>query len=80
MKTPTYLLDPGEFQRWMDNPTTREFLGYLRDRQQALMAAWGRGVSTTVEQQAAAVLLGQLADLSFEMIEREYRDEEPDGE
>lgn len=75
MKTPTYLLDREEFQRWMDHPVTVEFRSYLRDRQMALMQAWGRGVSLPVETQAQAVLLGQLVELNFEMIEREYRDE-----
>lgn len=76
MKIPTHLLDRAEFQNWRDNPVTVEFLGFLRDRQQALMVAWGRGLSLTPEEQAQAVLLGQLADLSFEMIAEEYRGDE----
>ena len=62
------ILDKEEFQRWRDHPLTKEFLTLLGNRQRDLMEAWGRGHSLTPEQQAGAVLLGQLAGLSFEYV------------
>lgn len=58
------ILDKEEFQRWRDHPLTVEFLGVLRQRRSDLMEAWGRGQFLSPEQQAQAVLLGQLAGVS----------------
>lgn len=69
---PKHLLDPEAFQAWKAQPQTQEFLQFLADRQADLMLAWGQGVSLMPEHQAQAVLLGQLADLSFEMIVAQY--------
>ena len=66
------LLDPEEFQRWKDCPLTQCFLNYLRDRQSDLMLAWGRGLVVLPEEQAQAVVLGQLAEIRFEDIEQQY--------
>lgn len=71
--TPILLADKAEFQRWADSPATVEFLSYLRERQLHLMQAWGRGLALTVEQQAQAVLLGQLAELTWEDLAQQYR-------
>lgn len=60
-----HLNSPEGFQAWKDSPATQEFLGLLGQRQRDLMAAWGRGASLTPEQQAQAVLLGQLSRIRF---------------
>ena len=60
------ILEPEEFQRWKDQPLTREFLKVLAKRRQALMEGWGSGQMLTPEQQSQAVLLGQLAAVSFD--------------
>ena len=60
------------FQAWKDNPLTREYLQYLRDRQSNLKEAWARGKLLTVEQQAQAVLLGQLAEMGWDEIAAQY--------
>ena len=66
------LLNPEALREWKASPLTQDFLAYLRDRQMDLMQAWGRGVLWNPEQQAQAVLLDQLADLSSEMIAQQY--------
>lgn len=66
------LMEPEAFQAWKDSPLTRGYLAALRQRQTDLMAAWGRGQAMSVENQAAAVLLGQLADLSHEDFMAEF--------
>jgi hypothetical protein len=63
------ILEAEEFQRWKDNPLTREFLSLLAQRQPALTEAWGRGVQMAPEQQAQAVILGQLAQVRFEDVQ-----------
>lgn len=60
------IMEQEQFQAWRDNPLTQEFLGLVRKRQQELTAAWGRGLPLSPEQQAQAVLLGQLAGISFD--------------
>lgn len=69
---PTLLLDPGEFRAWKDHPTTVEFLRFLKDRQMALAEAWARGTVWSPEQQAQAVLLGQLAEISSADVAEQY--------
>ena len=61
-----------EFQRWTEHPGTVAFLEYLRDRQEALMVAWARGSQMAPEQQAQAVMLGQLVSLSADEIASDY--------
>jgi hypothetical protein len=63
------ILEEAEFQRWKDNPLTREFLSLLGKRQLNLMEAWGRGQPMAPEQQAQAVILGQLAQVRFEDVQ-----------
>jgi hypothetical protein len=63
------ILEPEEFQRWKDSPLTQEFLSLLKARQQNLMEAWGRGQPVSPEQQAQAVILGQLAQVRFEDVQ-----------
>mgnify|MGYP001558742868 CR=1 FL=1 len=76
------LLDPEQFQAWKANPLTQDYLAYLADRRSNLMEAWASGQwgADKVELQAQAVLLGTLAELSFEMIEDQYRKPEPEAE
>lgn len=68
------LLDRDQFQRWKDSPLTQGFLAYLRDRQSDLTRAWGKGLvgSNLPEVQAQAVVLGQLAEISFEDLQQQY--------
>jgi len=54
------------FQAWKDHPLTKDFRALLLLKQQRLMEAWGRGHPMMPEEQAQAVLLGRLADLSHE--------------
>jgi hypothetical protein len=68
---PSRLTDPAAFQEWTAHPTTQEFLAFLKSRQSDLMEAWGRGTALTVEQQAQAVLLGQLSAIRCDDV-REY--------
>lgn len=68
------------FQAWKDSPLTKEFLQYLKDRQQDLCLAWGVGKTLTVEQQAQAVLLNQLAGISWDEIVEQYKIEVSDGQ
>lgn len=58
--------DRDSFQEWKDHPGTRDFLAYLAERQSRLMEAWGQGANLSPEEQAAAVLLGNLSKVSFE--------------
>lgn len=60
------ILEPEEFQRWRDQPLTGEFLGLLKLRRQHLMEAWAGGMPLTPEQQAQAVLLGQLSEVRLD--------------
>ena len=69
------ILEREEFQAWKASPVTAEFLSLLAARQQALMAAWGSGSPLTPEQQAQAVILGQLARIRFS--EADQRENEP---
>lgn len=62
------ILEQAEFQRWKENPLTKDFLSLLAKRQASLMEAWGRGVPMAPEQQAQAVVLGQLAEISFDAV------------
>jgi hypothetical protein len=78
-KIPTLLLDREQFQAWKDHPVTVEFFQYLRARQWALMQAWGRGQIWSPEQQAQAVLLGQLAEISLADVAEQYDVEVSDG-
>lgn len=71
-KIPALLLDPEQFQAWKEHPVTAEFLRFLKDRQRGLMEAWGRGVALCPEQQAQAVLLGQLAGISSAEVAEHY--------
>lgn len=58
------------FQEWKDSPGTRDFLAYLGERRKALMEAWAEGLMVSPEQQAQAVLLSRLCQISFkDMIE-----------
>lgn len=76
------ILEREGFQQWKDNPLTREFLSLLANRQLGLMEAWGRGQPLSPEQQAQAVILGKLAEVSFEDVEEMagIEREEPNGE
>ena len=53
------------FQAWVDRKETQEFLALLRSKQLRMMEEWGSGRTWEAEQQAQAVLLGQLARLRF---------------
>jgi hypothetical protein len=55
------ILEPEEFQRWKDSQATKEFLSLLSRRRSNLMEAWAAGQPLAPEQQAQAVLLGQLS-------------------
>lgn len=70
------LTSPEEFQGWRDHPLTKEFLGLLLKRQRRLMEGWGSGRTMSAEEQAQAVLLGQLGRLRFSETEQ---DEGPRG-
>lgn len=74
------LINREEFQRWADHPGTKAFMTYLADGQRALMKAWAAGKSLVPEQQAQAVLLGQLVRVSSDDIARQYGVEAPDAE
>lgn len=63
------ILEREGFQQWKDSPLTQEFLSLLGKRQSALMESWGQGVHLLPEQQAQAVILGQLAEVSFEDVQ-----------
>jgi hypothetical protein len=73
------LTDPEVYQGWKDSPQTQAYLQILNQRRLYLMEEWARGRMTTPEQQAQAVLLTQLADLSHEtamtMLESKVSDE-----
>lgn len=60
------ILDKEQFQLWRDNPLTKDFLGLLQERHRTLGEAWARGLPLTAEQQATAVLSGQLGQVSFD--------------
>jgi hypothetical protein len=74
------ILEREGFQQWKDSPLTREFLGLLAKRQLGLMEAWGRGQPLLPEQQAQAVILGKLAEISFEDVQDMAGIERADGE
>lgn len=76
------LSSPEEFLAWKEHPATQEYLTFLKDRQSDLKEAWGRGLSTTPEQQAQAVLLGQMVDLRWSDLADQYgwKREEADNE
>lgn len=57
------ILDKEEFQRWRDHPLTGEYLDLLKLRRTHLMEAWAAGRHLSPEEQAQAVLLGQLAEV-----------------
>lgn len=66
------LLDPEAWTAWKNSPLTQEYLRFLREHQDRLTQAWARGASLAPEQQAQAVLLGKLADLSLEDLNEHY--------
>lgn len=76
------LSSPEEFLAWKEHPATQEYLTFLKDRQSDLKEAWGRGLSMTPEQQAQAVLLGQLVGLRWSDLAEQYgwKREEADNE
>lgn len=59
------LTNRAAFLEWRDQPRTQEFLKLLRAKQCRMMEAWGSGTAWAAEQQAQAVLLGELARLRF---------------
>lgn len=67
------LTDPEQFQKWKAHPVTEPFLAYLKDRQTALMEAWGRGAQPGPEWQHQAKLLGDLASLSCDEVRDFYQ-------
>ncbi len=60
------------FQEWLQNPLTQEYHQFHRDRRASLAERWARGNPLTPEHQAQAVMLGQLADISWEDIAEQY--------
>ena len=61
------ILDKEVFQHWLANPATQDFLALLKRRRSDLMEEWARGMAPLVpELQAQAVLLGRLAEVSFD--------------
>lgn len=70
---------PDGFQAWKDSPRTQEFLRFLLDRQADLCLAWGKGQQLSPEHQAQAVLLGQLAAISWDDVAQQYGIEMSDG-
>jgi hypothetical protein len=60
------ILEPEAFSQWRASPLTQEFLLLLSKRRDNLKEAWAQGQPLTVEQQAQAVLLGRLAQVSFD--------------
>ena len=68
------------FQEWKDSPGTRDFLAYLAERQKALTEAWGRGAPLTPEQQAQAVVLWRLSQISFDDMIEHFELENGDGQ
>lgn len=73
------LTDKEAFQEWINSPLTLEWIKYLKDRQQALMEAWSQGSMTSPEEQAQAVLLGQLARIRSEDIMDHYSHQRSEG-
>jgi hypothetical protein len=57
--------DPKSFQEWKNNPLNRVFLAYLKDQQSDLMKQWASGQEMDLRHQTKALLLGELADLSW---------------
>jgi hypothetical protein len=76
------MLNAEQFQEWLTHPATREVRKFLRDRQQAMKDAWGRGERLEGDAQVYAQCFGDLAELTFEDIEEFYgeRDEGSNGE
>lgn len=72
------LADKEVFQAWKEDHRTQEFFQYLKDRQTDLSTAWAEGKQLSPEQQAQAVLLGRLADLSHDDIIEQYAIEQPE--
>ena len=70
------LTDPEQFQKWKAHPVTGPFLAYLKDRQTALMEAWGRGAALPVDYQSKAMLLGELASLNCDEVRDFYQVED----
>lgn len=66
------LTRPAEMQAWKDHPGTQAFLAYLRDRQTMLAKAWAEGKALEPSHQVEAMLLGQLADLSPDMVAEHF--------
>lgn len=66
------LRDKEEFDRWWGHPGTQAFRMYLVDRVEALSEAWARGAEMSPEQQAQAVLMNQLVELSADSIAADY--------
>ena len=66
------MLDKEAFQEWQAHPATREVRKFLRDRQQAMKDAWGRGDRMEGDAQIYAQCYGDLAELTHEDIEEFY--------
>lgn len=76
------MLDKEAFQEWLAHPATREVRKFLRDRQQYMKDAWGRGEEMMPHAQIYAQCYGDLAELEHEDIEGFYDEfhERSDGE
>jgi hypothetical protein len=52
-------------EHWLSLRQTKLYLAFLRDQQAALGQLWARGQPMSPEQQAKALLMGELASLSW---------------
>jgi hypothetical protein len=70
------MLNKEAFQEWLTHPATLEIRQFLRDRQQYMKDAWGRGELMEGNAQIYAQCYGDLAELTYDDIEGFY--DEPD--
>ncbi len=54
------------FKVWKERPETKEFLAFLHDRRDELMAAWADGQELTPHHQAMAQVFGDIIELNYE--------------
>ena len=73
------LTDPEAFQKWISNPLTQAFRGFLKDYRDQLAMKWAEGHPLGPKEQSQAETLGDLAELECDDIRKFYGVEEADN-
>lgn len=60
------------FQEWKAHPLTKVLLAFLRDNQTKLAQQWAAGTEMSPQQQAKALLMGELSALEWADYARFY--------